>query len=105
MKGYFLEKVKPLSSNCHYAYKIGDNLAKLFYARIGSWTGNCKGKRAVSWVEDPMKGEFTITFKKGVTVTIDICELAELVLLVKAYGKAKPNTFTKYTHVIKGDAK
>lgn len=96
MKGYLLDQ----KDGCHYSFTVGENdpnIAKLFFARIGQWTSNFKGKRALRLVDTG--NDYVFTFKSGKKVTLDICELAELRKICDLYFKNKEHTFTSYQEV------
>lgn len=92
--GYLLDQS---STNGHYSYTKKDNVVKLFYSSIGDWSLSTKGKLAIELISDDQTGLFTAKFQSGLEITLDICQLAELVEAAKVYHKCGTrNTFTKY---------
>lgn len=94
MKGYFLDP-----NQCHYSYKFNEakDLVSLFASRLGAWTGEWKGKRVAKLQH--ANDEYTITLKSGKSITVDVCELAEIVMLASAYDRAKNfRVLTEYKH-------
>jgi len=92
MKGYFLDK-----EGCHYRYKIVKSKVTLFYANIGQWVSELKGKLAAKLVDNG--NSFQITFQNNggkKRIYLDICEIHELYNLIRLYKKTHPRSFSKY---------
>jgi hypothetical protein len=90
-KGYLINQ----SDGSHYSYKIKDGSVTLFFSKIGTWTSHLLGKRNAKL--EVIGDDYKITFQNK-TITLDICELADIVLLAQLYGKTC-NVFCTYKDV------
>lgn len=91
--GYLIDQT---SSNGHYSYVKKGEVVYLFYSAIGDWALSTKGKLALI-LESTQNGDFTAKFMDGKEVTLDICQLAELIQAAEIYHRCgTKNTFTRY---------
>ena len=94
-QGYLISKEK--NNNGHYSYRIDEEeTVRLFHSRTGDWTEKVKGKQAVKLSNDG-NGNYTAKFLGGLIFTLNICQLAELVLAANLHHElSNYDIFTKY---------
>lgn len=97
-KGYLLDN----KDGCHYSFGVTDSRGVLFYSKIGNWTSSFKGKAALTLHDDG--NNYHLTWKNPLTkeekkVTLDVCQIAELLQLGQLFFKHKKGQLTKYITV------